>query len=269
MKINLSSNRTKSMSPERLVTAAVLSYQVSEAPPERYSDEEVLASVLDAAPETIGRARVTHAEISEYFGAGLFEVEVNYEEADAAYSQTLFSSRRERDQRWFLATSHASERTFAAVKTISYGPNPPQVNNLVNWNGKKGAASVVSGADIICSTLRENCVLTVKLQSFNTSLRKKIASLTGCLNNRAFHGWAAGEVLFLGANSGLPYRNDKNEELVDVTLQFAVRKNPPERQINGCNVSCGGWDVLWPLGSNNVFVSKVYPQDDLNMLGVG
>ena len=142
------------------------------------------------------------------------------------------------------------------------------ISNLINWNGKHGAACVTSGADIISTTIRENCVLSLDTSSYTTGFRKKIANLAGSINSKAFHGWAAGEVLFLGADSGNPYVNRKGEELIDVTLKFAIRISSG-KTVNGRTVSAGGWDVVWPLGTKNVFVSKVYRSNDLNMLGVG
>lgn len=268
MEVFLLSDRIKSMNSDRVVCSAVLTYHTRNAEPEKISDEEVLAAVLDAAPAVIGCAGLENAEIVEYHGGGVYEIEVHYEQQTVEAGSVKFANRKAYDERWYLDSSNTVEHILAGESTTAYGPDAPEVGNLINWNGKHGAACVISGADIISTTIRENCVLSLDTSSYTTGFRKKIANLAGSINSRAFHGWAAGEVLFLGADSGNPYVNRKGEELIDVTLKFAIRISSG-KTVNGRTVSAGGWDVVWPLGTKNVFVSKVYRSNDLNMLGVG
>ena len=61
MEIHLSANRVKSMNVNRNINSAVLTYHTRGALPEEYSDEAVLAAVLDAAPEKVGAAGLTSA----------------------------------------------------------------------------------------------------------------------------------------------------------------------------------------------------------------
>ena len=266
MKIHFSGNRIKCMNANGSIRSASLTCHTSNAEPQYISDEAVLAEVLAASPQRIGAAQIAQAEIIEYHGCGVYEIEVSYEYRPETTAG--FSSRRDRDEQWFISTSNTVERIFSARKTIAYGSNAPDPENLVNWNGKKGKNCAASGADIITATIRENCVLTMDIASFNTAFRKKLVELTGCVNSKVFHNWAAGEVLFLGAGSGKPYENDQGDELIDITLQFAIRPNR-SLNFNELEIAANGWDVVWPWGSENAFVSKVYPEQDLCALGVG
>ena len=56
---------------------------------------------------------------------------------------------------------------------------------------------------------------------------------------------------------------------MDITLKFAIRQNRESLYVNGKLFSARGWDVVWPLGFEYVYVSQVYPLGDLNILGVG
>ena len=73
MEVFLLSDRIKSMNSDRVVCSAVLTYHTRNAEPEKISDEEVLAAVLDAAPGVIGCAGLENAEIVEYHGGDLIE----------------------------------------------------------------------------------------------------------------------------------------------------------------------------------------------------
>ena len=268
MEIFLSANRIKTMNAGRNVTSAVLTYHTRGALPEEYSDEQVLLAVLDAAPPRVGAAELVNASVTEYHGAGVYEIEVSYEYTPAAFRSRL-ASRRIGDERWYMAGSNTTEHTLTALETTAWGDNAPPTGNLINWNGRSGPLCAVAGADIINSTVRENCLLSIDAQDYTSAFRKKIAALTGSVNSRAFHGWAAGEVLFLGCNSGLPGVNDRGEEIIDVTFKFAIRRNRESLLINGRRISAAGWDIVWPLGTDFVYTSRVYPRNDLSQLGVG
>lgn len=69
-----------------------------------------------------------------------------------------------------------------------------------------------------------------------------VFSLTGTVNNAAFRGFAAGEVLFLGA------RGSKRGVNVDweITYSFAASPNVTNGSIGGfTGINKDGWDYLW------------------------
>ena len=268
MQIHLSANHTKSVNSNGKVTSAVLTCHTTGADPEKYTDEEVLDAVLKFVPENIGAAQLTETSIVEYHGAGVYEIEVNYEQKSWK-NPVKRSNRRAREEKWFLATSHATDHIFLAEDNHVYGKTAPFVGLLIGWNGKSGSASQVMGTNILVPVIRENCVLTLPLREYNLRFRKVLLPLLGCTNSQAFHGWEAGEVLLLGASTGAPYVNDEEDELVDVTMKFAIRRNRKDLSFRGNHFSAQGWEFVWPLGDENVCVSQVYPTGDFNALGVG
>ena len=268
MQIHLSANRTKSVNSNGKVTSAVLTCHTSGADPEKYTDEEVLDAVLKFVPENLGAAQLTEASIVEYHGSGVYEIEVNYEQKSWT-NPVKRSNRRARDEKWFLAASHAVEHTFIAEFNRVYGENAPKVGLRIGWNGKNGSASQVAGTDVLTPVIRENCVLTLPLKEYDLRFRKILIPLLGCTNVSAFHGWEPGEVLLLGASTGAPYINDEEDEVIDVTMKFAIRRNRKDQLVNTVTYSAQGWEFVWPIGDDNICVSRVYPVGEFGALGVG
>ena len=269
MKIHLSANRTKSVNSNGSVTSAVLTCHTSGADPEKYSDDEVLNAVLKFVPENLGAAALSEAAIVEYHGAGVYEIEVSYEQQ--SWSRSVKRSlRRPKEERWFLSSSHSIEHVFIGEGSRSYGRNQLLPGTKIGWNGKTGAASYVAGTKKIVPVIRENCVLTLRLKEFNNKFRQKMFPLIGCVNSLDFHGWARGEVLFIGASTGTPYFNDDEDELIDVTMKFAIRRNATDVNYGGVtHYSARGWEVVWPVGEENICVAEIYQEKDFNILGVG
>ena len=268
MEIHISANQTKSINKNGKITSAVITCHTTKADPAIFTNDDVLEEVLKVVPDKVGAASLSNAEIVEYHGSGVYEIEVNYDLLQNAGSSRKSISRIQ-DEKWYLTTSNSVEHILFALETTAYGQRPPDPGNLIHWNGQTGSACSSSGANIISSTLRENCVLTIPAEKYNTSLRKRILSMTGHVNSPAFHGWAAGEVLFLGANTGAVYLNDEGDELIDITFKFAIRPNRKDIKINDIKLSAQGWEIAWPLGRNHVYVSKIYPTADLRCLGIG
>ena len=268
MQIHLSANHTKSVNSNGKVTSAVLTCHTTGADPEKYTDEEVLDAVLKFVPENLGAAQLTEASIAEYHGSGVYEIEVSYEQKSWK-NPVKRSNRRARDEKWFLAASHATEHIFIAENNRIYGKAAPKVGLMIGWNGKSGSASHVTGTNIIVPVIRENCVLTLPLREYNLKFRKVLLPLLGCINSWKFHGWETGEVLLLGASTSAPYLNDDEDELIDVTMKFAIRRNRKDQLVHNVTFSAQGWDCVWPLGDTNICVSQIYPIGDFNILGIG
>ena len=103
--------------------------------------------------------------------------------------------------------------------------------------------------------------------------------LTGKVNADPFRGFAAGEVLFLGASG-----SKRGEEDWEITFRFAASPNVQNLTIGGINgIAKKGWEYLWvryaddedtnakvlvkkPIG---VYVERVYENGDFSGLGIG
>lgn len=69
-----------------------------------------------------------------------------------------------------------------------------------------------------------------------------LTNATGKVTSGSFRGFAAGEVLFLGASGG----NPKNEKKADVQFRFAAAPNVRDMTVAGVSgVAKQGWDYVW------------------------
>ena len=104
-------------------------------------------------------------------------------------------------------------------------------------------------------------------------------ALTGRLNAAPFRGFAAGEVLFLGASG-----SKRGEEDWEITFRFAASPNVSGLSVgNITGIIKRGWDYLWvryedvedtaakaivkrPVAA---YVERVYYDGDYSALGIG
>ena len=115
-----------------------------------------------------------------------------------------------------------------------------------------------------------------------TSYKKAVAALTGTVNSSSFRGFAAGEVLFLGASGSK--KSKKTSAPWEITFRFAVSANQSGLEVGKLKVSSKkGWDYLWVRYADKVsenkknvikepvaaYVERVYPEGDFGNLGLG
>lgn len=106
-----------------------------------------------------------------------------------------------------------------------------------------------------------------------------VFGLTGKVNNAPFKGWAAGEVLFLGASGSKRGFDDW-----EITYRFACSPNATGLTIgNITGVNKEGWQYLWVLFESEedatakrivkrpkaAYVEQVYEYGDFSLLGIG
>jgi len=104
-------------------------------------------------------------------------------------------------------------------------------------------------------------------------------ALTDRVNNSVFRGFAAGEVLFLGASG-----SKRGEEDWEITFRFAASPNVEGLTIGNIpNINKKGWEYIWvryadaeDLAAKTlvkkpiaVYVEKVYHDGDFSGLGIG
>lgn len=103
--------------------------------------------------------------------------------------------------------------------------------------------------------------------------------LTGRVNNAPFRGFAAGEVLFLGASG-----SKRGQEDWEISFKFAASPNMTGLTIGDITgIAKKGWEYLWVRYADAedaaakvlvkrpaaVYVEKVYPDGDFSLLGIG
>jgi hypothetical protein len=136
----------------------------------------------------------------------------------------------------------------------------------------------------------EGCDITVPVYNFSEThylakeavtdaYKATLYSLTGKVNAGAFKGFAAGEVLFLGASGS----QRQGDDAWEITFRFAASPNVTGITIGGITgISKKGWEYLWvqyedaeDSGAKTVvkkpkcvFVERVYDEGNFGGLGI-
>ena len=137
----------------------------------------------------------------------------------------------------------------------------------------------VEGCDIVVPTFSFSETHIKDDEDIDAAYKATLADLTGKVNNGAFKGFAAGEVLFLGA-SGTKRGSDEWE----ITYKFSAGRNATGLTVGSITgIAKKGWEYLWVLFEevedgtavalvpqpSAVYVEKVYEAGDLSGLGIG
>jgi len=165
-------------------------------------------------------------------------------------------------------TQHITQ-SLATVGAWSAAGTPP------NFGGAIGATrDSVEGVDI-----------TVPVYNFSdttlvtSAYKATLFSLTGTVNNGLFRGFAAGEVLFLGASGA-----QRGQDGWEITYRFAASPNVTGLVVGSITgIDKGGWDYLWVRYHDvedtsakalvkqpqAAYVEQVYPFGNFIGLGIG
>ena len=166
-----------------------------------------------------------------------------------------------------------------SLKTVSKVPNDaPDFNGAIEVDNEGN----VNGVDVTMPVLNFTETHTMAGSRVTTSYKKSVAALTGTVNRSSFRGFAAGEVLFLGASG--QKRSKKASAPWEITFRFAVSPNQSSLSVGKLKVSNKkGWDYLWVRYADKVadnkknvikepvaaYVEQVYPEGDFGNLGLG
>ena len=148
----------------------------------------------------------------------------------------------------------------------------------------KGAINVtpdgVQGVDIATGafTWTETYSYESDDPRLSAAYRHTLSELTATVNNAAFRGYEAGEVLFVGAQA-----TNSGTNIIEVTYNFAVSKNEENIIIGDITVPFKkGWDYLWVQYQDveggglfilqepqSVTIDQVYEYTDFSLLEIG
>lgn len=149
-----------------------------------------------------------------------------------------------------------------------------------DFQGAIGATKdSVEGCDIVMPAYRFSETRTFPTGDVDATYIGKLYRLTGKVNNGTFKGFAAHEVLFLGASG-----SDRDDANTEITFNFEAKPNRTGQTIGEiADIDFDGWDYVWvlyrpkedtdakalvqrPVG---VFVERVYDEDNFSDLGIG
>ena len=171
-------------------------------------------------------------------------------------------------------TQHVTQSLATTGVWAAPGVFPP------NYRGGIGVTKDgVEGVDITVPVYNFSETHYIDAALVTGAYKSTLFYLTGTVNNGGFRGFAAGEVLFLGAAGSL-----QGQEDWEISYRFAASPNVQGLQVGDITgIAKRGWDYLWiryadiedsdakmlvkrPL---SVYVEQVYPYTNFAGLGIG
>jgi len=223
----------------------------------------------------------------EYLGDDAWHVEVSYVKEGAADDPNEPDPlRRSRSFDTGGGTSHVTQATGSPAETRY----PASGNNAAP--DQKGAigvdASSVQGVDIVIPALTWTETYDVPSVYVSSAYIVNLSKVTGTVNNAAFRGFPAGEVLFLGASGSQDWDEKKGDGPWTLSFKFVQSPNAgpgesiPALTIGSIgNITKKGHEYLWVRYEDNVaneslikeprfvYVNKVYREENFSQLGIG
>lgn len=149
---------------------------------------------------------------------------------------------------------------------------PPSFEKLIGVNGDE-----VAGVDIVAPVFSFSETHVLPAASVDTAYKLALFAATGTVNNGTWKGFAAGEVLFLGASG-----SSRGDSAWQINYRFLAAKNQTGLTIGSISsINKKGHEYLWVKFDNGisqdrwvkkidaVIVDKVYQEHDFANIGIG
>jgi hypothetical protein len=166
-------------------------------------------------------------------GGNVWDVVVPYEgvDADEDESQRSFETA---GGTFHMTQSLATVGVYPEVE-VPFAP-PPDFKGAIGVNGDN-----VDGVDVTIPLFNFTETKRVPAAAMTRAYQFTLCNLTGCVNSDAFKGFAAGEVLFLGASG-----SQKGVDEWEVAFKFAASPNATDLPVGDFTVDAKkGWEYLW------------------------
>ena len=182
------------------------------------------------------------------------------------------------DSSYQFDTGGGTQHITQSLQTV--GRYAPSGKTAPDFQGAIGVThDNVEGVDITVPVYNFSETHYIASSLVTGAYKATLFYLTGKVNNAAFRGFAAGEVLFLGASG-----SKRGEEDWEITFKFAASPNVTNLTIGEITgVSKKGWEYLWVRYADDedtaakvlvkkpiaVYVEQVYPYGNFSGLGIG
>lgn len=176
-----------------------------------------------------------------------------------------------------FTTSGGTQKITQSISTV--GRYAPVGKTAPDYKGAVGVTkNSVEGVDIVVPVYDFSETHYINDEDMTDAYLLTLRNLTGCVNSGAFRMFAAGEVLFRGAEGEVT-----GKEQWKVTFHFSSSQNRSNITIGDITgINKGGWDYLWvayedaeDLTANSmvkrpkaVYVERVYPQENFAQLNL-
>lgn len=183
------------------------------------------------------------------------------------------------DSTYQFETGGGTEHITQSLETIArHGSENFGLSTAPDFQGAIGVTSdSVEGVDITVPQYQFSETHYFAAAAVSGAYKATLYSLTGRTNDAEFKGFAAGEVLFLGAAG-----SKRGDDQWEITFRFAARPNQTGLTIGDMTVDKKGWEYLWcryadaedgdagvlvkrPIA---VYVERVYESGDFSAMGL-
>ncbi len=229
--------------------------------------DDVIDFLSDTIPRINANLRLS-SFTSKRLAKGLYEISAEYGPAQKISGVTPLEGTTGEDSYAFqFSTAGGSYHIKSAKEQTAYGTSPPAIDgNAINWNGQ-----AAEGIDVVGGKLQFDIRKKKPGNLITLNYLRVLYALTGKTNNATYLGFAAGELLFLGAN-GQQVRGGDTE----ITFTFLANPNLASATVAGVTVSdIKGHDYVWPYLIPNatvpvvlgVYKARIYDSGNFNLLG--
>jgi hypothetical protein len=219
----------------------------------------------------------------EYLGGDAWHVTVDYVKEGGADDDNQTSPlRRSRSFDTGGGTQHITQ-AIGTPQERRYGSNAPDQSGAIGVDGNS-----VQGVDIVVPALNWTETYDVPSVYVTTNYIKSLADITGTVNNAAFRGFPADEVLFVGASGAQDWDEEKGDGPWTLSFKFVQSPNAgsgstlPALTIGSISgIQKRGHEYLWVRyedavesevlikNPRAVYVNPVYRRANFDGLGIG
>jgi hypothetical protein len=223
----------------------------------------------------------------EYQGDDSWKVTINYEKIGADDATQTAPLKRARSFDTSGGTKHITVSVTGADKAAyaAGGATPTSMGGAIGVDDNG-----VNGVDIVDPALQWQESYDVPSSYVTSAYIRNLAIVTGTVNTASFRGFAAGEVLFVGATGSHEWDDQRGNGPWSLTFKFVASPNAgsgktlPALTIDGITgIEKGGHEYLWIQYAKvedsakaqlarrpfAVYVDKVYRDGDFSLLGIG
>jgi len=239
-------------------------------------------------PGSTGMQLMAESYSVSFLGDNAWQVTIQYEKTGAETEETE-PLKRSRSFDTTGGTQHitqAAQGDLFSVKGNTVTTSSPERRFPPSAPVMSGAIGVdsngVNGVDIVAPQLQWQEQYDVPNKYVTSTYIRGLAGITGTVNNAAFRGFAAGEVLFLGCSGNQEWDDQKGKGPWSLTYRFAASQNVTNKTIgNISGIDKKGHEYLWVRYEDSVsgtdlikkpkavYVDKVYMDGDFSELGIG
>jgi hypothetical protein len=211
----------------------------------------------------------------QHLGGGIWEAVARYgkkepkEPGQSSYSFDTGGGTQK------ITQSLMTMRAYARLEANSSGlymPIPPNFQGAIGVNNES-----VEGCDITVPVFHFSETHYFAANAITQAYKFNLFYLTGTVNNAPFKGFAAGEVLFLGASG-----QQRGVEDWEIAFKFAASPNANNLTVGSITgIVKLGWEYMWVRYADAVdqnvlvkqprfvYVEQVYRYADFSLLGIG